>query len=271
MKKEDVLQKIKKIEISSKLLANELFSGNYRSYFKGNGMEFSDIRRYEIGDDVKKIDWKVSARQRKTYIKQFTEERQMSIYILIDVSKSNNFIAKRELMAQIVGSVAFSAISNNDKVGAIFFTDKIEKIIPVKVGRKQALVILDNFLNIEPKNSGTDISKVLSSFNKISKQRSIVFLISDFLDDTNYKKAINLTKLRHDVIPIRVADRKFENLPKGGIFTFSDSETGEVITFENMKKEYNLAMEVPKSVLTIYTDENYVVKLMNYLKRRRNI
>ena len=156
MKKEDVLQKIKKIEISSKLLANELFSGNYRSYFKGNGMEFSDIRRYEIGDDVKKIDWKVSARQRKTYIKQFTEERQMSIYILIDVSKSNNFIAKRELIAQIVGSVAFSAISNNDKVGAIFFTDKIEKIIPVKIGRKQALVILDNFLNIEPKNSGTE-------------------------------------------------------------------------------------------------------------------
>ena len=270
MKKEEILKKIKKIEISSTLLANEIFSGNYRSYFKGNGMEFSDIRRYAPGDDVKKIDWKVSARQRKTYIKQFTEEREMSIYLLIDVSKSNDFIAKRDLITQIVGTLAFSAIKNNDKVGAIFFTDKIEKIIPVKKGKKQGLIILDNLLSIEPKSNGTDIANVLYAFNKMSKQRSIVFLISDFIDK-DYEKPINLTKIRHDIIPIRIADRKFETLPKGAIFTLEDSETDEQIVIENFNKNYDISEDYPKTILTIYTDENYVVKLANYLKRRRRL
>lgn len=268
MNKDEILNKIRKIEISSKLLANELFSGNYRSYFRGNGMEFSDIRRYEIGDDVKKIDWKVSARQHKTYIKQFTEERQMSIFMLIDISKSNNFIAKQELMAQLIGCISLSAVANNDKVGAIFFTDKIEKIIPVKKGRKHALAILDTFLNIKPTSSGTDIASVLRSFNKLSKQRSIVFLISDFLDTSDYEKAINLTKIRHDVIPIRIADKKYETLPSGAIFTVKDAENNEMITFENPKKNIELIQKIPKTILTIYTEENYIVKLMNYLKRR---
>ncbi|WP_410208824.1 DUF58 domain-containing protein [Fusobacterium sp.] len=269
MNKKEILKKIKKIELASTLLANEIFSGNYRSYFKGNGMEFSDIRRYSPGDDVKKIDWKVTARQRKTYIKQFTEEREMSVYILIDVSKSNDFIAKSDLITQIVGTLAFSAIKNNDKVGAIFFTDRIEKIIPVKKGKKQGLIILDNLLSIEPEGKGTDISKVLYTFNKISKQRSIVFLISDFIDK-NYEKSINLTKLRHDIIPIRIADRKFETLPKGAIFTLEDSETNETVIIENFDKDYNIE-EFPKTILSIYTDENYVVKLANYFKRRRRL
>lgn len=270
MNKEEILKKIKKIEIASSLLANEIFSGNYRSYFKGNGMEFSDIRRYAPGDDVKKIDWKVSARQRKTYVKEFTEEREMSIYLLIDISSSNNFPAKQDLISQLVGSLAFSAIKNNDKVGAIFFSDDIEKVIPLKKGKKQGLIILDNFLSITPKGKGTDISKVLYSFNKISKQRAIIFLISDFIDE-NYEKAMKLVSQKHDLIPLRIADRKFETLPKGAIFTMSDAETGEEIVIENFDRDYHIEEELPKNILTLYTDENYIIKLANYFKRRRRV
>lgn len=268
MNKEEILKKIKKIEIASSLLANEIFSGNYRSYFKGNGMEFSDIRRYAPGDDVKKIDWKVTARQRKTYIKEFTEEREMSIYLLVDISSSNNFPAKQDLISQLVGSLAFSAIKNSDKVGAIFFSEDIEKIISLKKGKKQGLVILDNFLSLTPKGKGTNISKVLSSFNKIVKQRSIVFLISDFIDE-DYEKTMRLVSQKHDLIPLRIADRKFESLPKGAIFTMSDSETGEEIVIENFDNEYQLEDNFPKNILTLYTDENYVIKLANYFKGRR--
>lgn len=270
MNKKEILQKIKKIEIASNLLANEIFSGNYRSFFKGNGMEFSDIRRYSPGDDVKKIDWKVSAKQRKTYIKQFTEEREISIYILVDISNSNNFPAKFDLISQLVGTIAFSAVKNNDKVGAIFFTDKIEQIIPVKKGKRQALIILDNLLSINPVSKGTNIENALHIFNKLSKQRSIVFLISDFID-TNYEKAINITKLKHDIIPIRIADKKFETLPSGAVFTFEDSESGEQIVVENFNTAKNISEEFPKTILSIYTDEDYIIKLANYFKRRRRI
>lgn len=270
MNKEEILKKIRKIEIASTLLANELFSGNYRSYFKGNGMEFSDIRRYSPGDDVKKIDWKVSARERKTYIKQFTEEREMSMYLLIDISDSNNFLAKRDLIAQLVGTLAFSAVKNNDKVGAIFFTDEVEKIIPLKKGKKQALIILDALLSITPKSKKTNITNALNTFNKLAKQRSIAFLISDFIDK-GYEKAISLTKLKHDFTPIRVADRKFESIPSGAIFTLVDSETGEEVIIENFDDNYTLKEDFPATLLSIYTDENYIIKLANYFKRRRHL
>lgn len=270
MNREEILKKIKKIEIASSLLANEIFSGNYRSYFKGNGMEFSDIRRYSPGDDVKKIDWKVSARQRKTYVKEFTEEREMSIFLLIDISSSNSFPAKEDLTAQLIGSLAFSAIKNNDKVGAIFFSEDIEKIIPLKKGKKQGLVILDNYLSITPKNKGTDINKVLLNFNKICKQRAIVFLISDFIDE-DYEKSMKLVSQKHDLIPIRIADKKFEILPSGAIFTMKDSESGEEIVIENFQRDYRLEDEFPKTLLTLYTDENYVIKLANYFRQRRKI
>lgn len=269
MTKEEILKKIRKIEIASTLLANEIFSGNYRSYFKGNGMEFSDIRRYTPGDDVKKIDWKVSAKHRKTYIKQFTEEREMPMYILIDISDSNNFSGKRDLIAQIVGTLAFSAVKNGDKVGAIFFTDKVEKIIPLKKGKKQALIILDTLLSIIPNSKKTSINTALNLFNKIAKQHTIAFLISDFID-SDYEKTINLTKLKHDFTPIRIADRKFETLPSGAIFTMVDSETGEEVVIENFDKNYSLQEDFPATLLSIYTDENYIVKLANYFKRRRH-
>lgn len=270
MNKEEVLKKIRKIEIASTLLANEIFSGNYRSYFKGNGMEFSDIRRYAPGDDVKKIDWKVTARQRKTYIKEFTEERELSIYLLVDISPSNNFLAKQDLISQLVGSLAFSAIKNGDKVGALFFTDEIEKIIPLKKGKNQGLVILDTSLSLMPKSSKTDISKVLLTFNKICRQRAVIFLISDFID-SQYEKAMRLISQKHDLIPIRIADKKFETLPKGAIFTMVDAETNEEITVENFNRDYSFEEELPKTILTLYTDEDYILKLANYFKRRRKV
>lgn len=268
MNRAEILKKIKKIEIASSILADELFAGKYRSYFKGNGMEFSDIRRYAPGDDVKKIDWKVSARQRKTYVKEFTEERELAIFLLIDISKSNSFYAKKDLLCQLVGSLAFSANKNSDKVGAILFTDKIEKFIPLKKGRNHSLVILDNLLSFEPQGKKTDISKALDFLNKIAKRRAIVFLISDFIDK-GYEKSMAVTAQKHDLIPIRIADRKYETLPKGAIFNMIDSETREEIVIENFDKDITLNEDIPKNILNLYTDEDYIVTLSNFFKRRR--
>lgn len=269
MTKEEILKKIKKIEISSNILANEVFSGSYRSFFKGNGVEFSNIRRYAIGDDVKKIDWKVSARHKKTYVKEFDEERELSIYLLIDISNSNNFVAKQDLIAQLVGSIAFGAIKNDDKVGAIFFSDDIEELIPLKKGKKQALIILDKYFSLTPKGKGTSISKPLDFINKIAKN-AIVFLISDFIDE-NYEQSMNITRLKHDLIPIKIQDKRFITLPKGSIFTLIDAETNEeVIVMNNEDKVLNNE-ETSKNFLTVYTDEDYTKKLITFFKNRRKI
>ena len=268
MSRTELLKKIKKIEIASSILANELFTGNYHSYFKGNGMEFSDIRRYSPGDDVKKIDWKVSARQRKTYVKEFTEERELSIYLMIDISNSNNFFAKKDLISQLAGSLAFSAIKNGDKVGAIFFTDRIEKVIPAKKGRNQSLIILDDLLTYQPTGKKTDIKSALEFFNKIVKRRAILFLISDFIDK-DYEKTMAIIKQKHDLIPIRIADKKYDTLPEGAIFNMVDSESGENIIIENFKKNIDISQNISKTILTLYTDDNYVTVLSNFFKRRR--
>lgn len=268
MSRTELLKKIKKIEIASSILANELFSGNYCSFFKGNGMEFSDIRRYYSGDDVKKIDWKVSAKQRKTYVKEFTEERELSIYLMIDISNSNNFFAKKDLISQLVGSLAFSAIKNGDKLGAIFFTDRIEKIIPTRKGRNQSLIILDNLLNYQPIGEKTNIKSALEFFYKVVKRRSILFLISDFIDK-DYEKTMNIVKQKHDLIAIRIADKKFETLPEGAIFNMVDSESKENIIIENLKKKINISENISKDILTLYTDDDYVSVLTNFFKRRR--
>ena len=270
MNRTEILKKIKKIEIASSILADELFAGKYRSYFKGNGMEFSDIRRYTPGDDVKKIDWKVTARQRKTYVKEFTEERELAIFLLIDISKSNNFYAKKDLLCQLVGSLAFSANKNNDKVGAILFTDRIEKFIPLKKARNHSLAILDNLLSFEPQGRKTDISKMLNFFNKIAKRKTIVFLLSDFIDK-DYEKTMTITSQKHDLIPIRIADKKYETLPKGAIFNMKDSETGEEILIENFDRDVKINENISKNILNLYTDEDYIVTLSNFFKRRRRL
>jgi uncharacterized protein (DUF58 family) len=269
LKREELLKKIKKIEIASSILAREIFTGKYRSYFKGNGMEFSDIRIYTPGDDVKKIDWKVSARQRKTYVKEFTEEREICIYILVDISNSNNFAAKLDLIYQLVGSLILSAHKNGDKVGIILFSSKVEKFIPPKKGRNHAMVIIDTLLNYEPLDKKTSIKTALEFLNNIMKKRGIVFLISDFLD-TGYEKMLSIIDSKHDLIPIKINDKKYETLPKGAIFNIVDSEIGENIVVENYKKNISITDKTPKNILMIYTDDNYIVTLSNYFNRRKS-
>lgn len=268
MNKSEVLKKIKKIEIKASALANNVFAGQYHSCLKGNGMEFSDIRRYTIGDDVKKIDWKVTARQRKTYIKEFTEERELSIFLIVDVSASNYFDKKLDLITELVASLAFSANINDDRVGAIFFSDHVEKLIPLKKGKKHSLSIIETLLTLNPKSKKTDINEALKYFSKIQKKRSIVFLISDFLDQ-NYGKMYQYLNMRHDIIPIRIGDRASETLPKGAIFTLEDAETGEQIVIDN-HSNVDIATLFPiKRSISLYYGDDYVKAISKFFNKGR--
>ena len=182
MTSKELIKKIRRIEIISNKLAEEIFSGEYRSGFRGRGMEFEDIREYYPGDDVRNIDWNVTARHNKAYIKQFEEERELNVFLLIDMSHSNSFGKKMELIAQLGATLAFSAIRNNDKVGMLLFTEKVEKYIQSKSGKKHVLSIIENILDFKPELKGTNLSNALQHFNRIEKKRSVIFLISDFLD-----------------------------------------------------------------------------------------
>ncbi len=266
----ELIKKIRRIEIKSNKLVEEIFSGEYRSGFHGKGIEFDDIRQYYPGDDVRSIDWNVTARQNKAYVKQFQEEREMNMFLLIDLSHSNNLGLKKDIIVELGATLAFSAIKNNDKVGAILFTDKIEKLIPSKSGKKHVLSIIEDILRLEPEHKGTDIKKALQYFNKIEKKKSIVFVISDFLDD-DYEKEIKISDKKHDLVLVRIIDRSEERLPAGAIFSFEDLETGETIVLDNLKKERQLnpVRNLPvRNLINIYTDQNYVKALKHFFKRR---
>ena len=266
----ELAKKIRRIEIKSGKLVDEIFSGEYRSGFRGKGMEFENIRLYVPGDDVRNIDWNVTARQNKAYVKQFREEREMNIFLLIDMSRSNSFGQKRDFIAEISATLAFSATRNNDRVGVVFFTGKVEKFIPSKSGKSHVLSIIESILNFEPKETGTNISDALHFFNLIEKKRSIVFIISDFLDE-GYEKDLRVSATRHDLIRIRVVDRAEERIPAGGIFTFEDLETGETFVMDNMKKDFDITPPETgsaKNLITIYTDEDYVKPLRGFFKQR---
>lgn len=268
MDKSQLLKKIREIEIKSTILANTIFAGEYHSCLKGNGMEFSEIRRYAPGDDVKKIDWKVTAKQKKAYVKEFVEERELPVFLLVDMSYSDNFEDKRNLISELVASLAFSANKNGDRVGGLFFTEKVEKIIPLRKGKKHILSLVENLLTYKTKYKGTDIKEALRYFGKMFKKRGIVFVISDFLDE-GYERDLKILQRRHEVIPIEIRDRKYEKLPKGAIFTLEDSESGEEIIVENIGRELSLESMNLKGGIKIYTDEDYVIKLSNYFRRRR--
>lgn len=266
----ELIKKIKRIEIRSNKLVEEIFSGEYRSGFKGKGMEFEDIREYYPNDDVKNIDWNVTARHNKAYVKQFCEEREMNLFLIVDMSRSNQFGQKKELIAELGATVAFSACKNNDRVGAIFFTDEVEKFIPSKSGRKHVLTIIETILNFQPKQNGTHLAKALTYFNRVQKKRSIVFIISDFLDE-GYEKELKMTFSRHDVVMLRVIDRAEETLPAGAIFTFEDLESGETVVIDNLKNKVQLnqdLMSYKKNVINIYTDEDYIKPLKRFFVRR---
>jgi uncharacterized protein (DUF58 family) len=226
----DILKKVRYIEIKTRGLTQQIFSGKYHSAFKGTGMAFSEVRAYSYGDDVRSIDWKVTARYNQPYIKIFEEERELTVLLLIDVSASNSFGSKSQLKSELITELssvlAFSAIQNNDKVGVVFFSSVVEKFIPPKKGTSHILRIIREMLDFKPQHQGTRIASALEFLNNTIKKRSIVFLISDFFD-TNYEESFGITKRKHDLIALRIEDSKEQELPPVGFVQFADPETGQ--------------------------------------------
>lgn len=270
MVSKELIKKIRHIEIKSNKLVDEIFSGEYRSNFKGKGMEFEDIRSYYPGDDVRNIDWNVTARHNTPFVKQFSEERELNMFLLIDGSNSNNFGHKKELIAEIGATLSYSANKNHDNVGMIMFTDQVEKVIPSKNGKRHVLSILEAILTFEPAHKGTNIGEALRFFYKIEKKRSVVFLISDFFDE-GYENELKMVAKYHDLVLIRIIDRSEEQLPAGAIFTFEDLETGETVVLENLKKAYALPdrlKNLGRNGIKLYTDEDYVRQLKAFFLRK---
>jgi uncharacterized protein (DUF58 family) len=231
----DLLRKIRKIEIVTSRLVNDTLAGAYHSVFKGRGMVFSEVREYQAGDDVRQIDWNVSARMNEPFIKLFIEEREMTVMLVVDMSGSGRFGSrgqeKRELQAEIAAIAAFSAIKNNDRVGLIIFTDRIEKFVPPKKGKKHVLRVITEILSFEPESTRTDVGVALEYLGRIARRKSVAFLISDF-DSPPYDKALRIANRKHDLVPVCIGDPMEDKLPPLGFVYFEDPETGEVIEFD---------------------------------------
>lgn len=288
METAELLKKVRKIEIKTKGLSTQIFSGEYHSAFKGRGMAFSEVREYAPGDDIRTIDWNVSARMGSTYVKVFEEERELSVMLLVDVSASGNFGSnaqfKRDLITELCAVVAFSAAQNNDKIGVIFFSDKIEKFIPPKKGKSHILRIIRELLNIEPQQSGTDISLALKYLSNIIKKKSIAFLISDFKDSNTYIDALKIANRKHDVVALRINDKLENHIPDIGLIKLKDNETGKLMWVDTSDKNFRKQFEINNlkfeaqlkdiftksgvDFTTINTHEGYVKPLMNLFKKR---
>ena len=283
----DILKKVKELEIKSKILASHLFTGEYHSAFKGRGMSFREVREYTAGDDVRFIDWNVSARFNHTFTKEFEEERELTMMLLVDTSTSNLFgsvgARKKDLINEIAAVLTFSAISNNDKVGVIFFSNRIEKIIPPKKGRDHALYIVRELLTIEPQVKGTNLDVAIRYFNGIARQKSIAFILSDFLA-TGYDNDLKVIGKKHDVIGLKVYDKMDMQLPDAGLIQMEDAETGEVFLMDsgsalvrhNYQKYFFFYSEITKNffrkvgadLLHLRTDEEYVKILQKFFLKR---
>ncbi len=230
METRELLKKVRQIEIKTRGVVNQIFSGEYHSVFKGRGMEFSEVREYQYGDDIRSIDWNVSARFNHPFIKIFEEERELTVMLLVDFSRSGNFGSakqlKNEIAAEICAVLAFSAIKNNDKVGLILFTDRIEKFVPPKKGRAHILRIIRELVSFEPSGTGTSIRQALEYFNHVNKKRTIAFLISDFID-SGFDNILRIISRKHDVIAVEISDPREESLPDAGMMKLKDAETGQ--------------------------------------------
>ena len=226
----DLLKKVRKIEIKTRALSHQIFAGEYHSAFKGRGMSFSEVREYQYGDDVRDIDWNVTARFNKPFIKVFEEERELTVMLLVDLSESLDFgtstRTKREMLAEIAATIAFAAIQNNDKIGVIFFTDRIEKFIPPQKGRKHILYIIRELLNIEPQSKSTDIKVPLEFLTNALKKKCTAFLLSDFICTGDYSSALTIANRKHDLVAIQVYDRRLAELPDIGLVKVRDAESG---------------------------------------------
>ena len=292
---EDKRKKLRRIEIKTRKLSNQIFSGSYHSAFKGRGISFSEVREYNYGDDVRQIDWNVTARSGKPFIKVFEEERELTMMLLIDVSQSSFFGTQNEfknhIIAEISGILAFSAITNNDKVGVIFFSDQVEKFIPPKKGKTHILRIISEIYDFHPKNSGTHVADALKYLNNVVKKKCIAFLISDFLDQTvsaayldQFRKSLNIVGKKHDLLGLHIYDEREWILPSIGLVRMRDSETGDerwVNTSDRKVREkyandFNENVRVVKELFgrsgaqleSFRTRDNYVVGLMKMFKKR---
>lgn len=288
MEANELIKKVRKIDIKTRGLSQNIFAGEYHTAFKGRGMTFSEVREYQYGDDVRDIDWNVTARHNRPYVKVYEEERELTVMLLIDVSKSRLFGAvgedKREMIAEIAATLAYSAITNNDKIGVLFFSDKIEKFIPPKKGKKHILLIIRELLDFTPQNPGTDIGEALRYLTDALKKRTTTFLISDFIDQHEYTKQMQIAANKHDIIAIQVYDKRDTSLPDIGLMRVSDLETGATRWIDTSSKstrmaygkwwyerQQKMAETLRKSrvdLASIATDEDFAKALMSLFKNR---
>ena len=240
MDTQELLRRLRRIEIKSSRLSEDIFSGAYRSAFKGRGMSFSEVREYQPGDDVRDIDWNVTARYARPYVKVYEEERELTMILLVDISRSEHFgtvgMTKRQRVAEIAGTLAFSTIKNNDNVGVIFYSDRVEKYIPPSKGHKHVLTILSEILSIEPQGSGTDISVALRFAHNVQRKSCTLFLLSDFIDGSDYAKTLAVVRNKHDLLAMQVYDPHEAELPIVGLLRVRDAETGEVRMIDSSSK-----------------------------------
>lgn len=289
MEAQELFKKVRKIEIKTRGLSNQIFSGEYHSVFKGRGMAFSEVREYQFGDDIRNIDWNVTARFNHPFIKVFEEERELTVMLLIDVSGSNNFGTnqqlKQEIITEIAAVLSFSAIQNNDKVGVIFFSDIIEKFIPPKKGSSHILRIIRELINFKAVNTGTNISEALRYLTNAIKKKATVFLISDFMDN-NLEKALQIANYKHDLIAVRVTDNRETDIPNVGLVRMRDAETGATqwvdtssaktrMALQQYAREKSSALDFALArsgvdMVRIYTGHDYVKPLMNLFKKRES-
>ena len=288
MDTQEILQKVRKVEIKTRRLSANIFAGQYHSAFKGRGMAFSEVREYQFGDDVRDIDWNVTARFNRPYVKVFEEERELTVMLLIDVSGSLDFgtevQTKSDMVAEIAATLAFSAIQNNDKIGVIFFSDKIEKYIPPKKGRKHILYIIREMLDFKPESRKTDIKQALEFLTSVSKRRCTAFILSDFYVRQDFEQTLIIGNRKHDIVAIQVYDRRAKELPDVGLMKVVDSETGFEQYIDTSSKKLRMAYSrywnnrqqslretFSKSNvdhISISTGEDYVKSLMILFKKR---
>lgn len=288
METSELIKKVRKIEIKTKGLSNNIFAGQYHTAFKGRGMAFSEVREYQYGDDARDMEWNVTARMNKPYVKVYEEERELTVMLLVDVSNSLHFgtsnCMKRDMLTEIAATLAFAAIQNNDKVGIVFFSDRIEKFIPPQKGKRHILYLIRELLDFMPDSHGTDLAVPLEFLTSAVKKRCTAFLMSDFIDTHDYKNALTIANRKHDVVAIQVYDKRMEELPDIGLIKVRDAENGEVMYIDssskairNAQNEWWKKMQEKKNdfltrskvdFTSVRTDQDYVKALMGLLAIR---
>ena len=288
METSELLKRVRQIEIKTHGLSSNIFAGQYHSAFKGRGMAFSEVREYQFGDDVRDIDWNVTARFDKPFVKVFEEERELTVMLLVDVSNSLDFGTvkqlKKDMVTEIAATLAFSAIQNNDKIGVIFFSDRIEKFIPPKKGRKHILYIIRELLDFQPTSTRTDIQCAIEYLTNVLKKRCTAFMLSDFIDDHDFQNALTIANRKHDVVAVQVYDRRMEELPNIGLMKVRDAETGHEqwidTSSKSLQKAHQELLKVSQQKLndifthsnvdsvSVRTDQDYVKALLNLFAKR---